>query len=74
MRAQLVELDGRKVFVLNGLSAPESEEWSQAIKSLHEAVESEPDAVAFGCVYGKWVAAASRGKCARTDQMCHTSY
>jgi hypothetical protein len=51
-------LDGRKVFVLNGLTAPESEEWSQAIKSLHEAIESEPDAVAFGCVYGRWVAAA----------------
>ena len=58
MRARLVELNGRKVFVLNGLSAPESEQWSEAIKSLHEAVEREPDAVAFGCVDGRWVAAA----------------
>ncbi len=58
MRAHLIELDGRKVFVLNGLSAPESEQWSAAIKSLHEAVERDPDAVAFGCVDGRWVAAA----------------
>ena len=58
MRARLVELNGRKVFVLNGLSAPESAQWSEVIKSLHDAVEREPDAVAFGCVDGRWVAAA----------------
>jgi len=54
----LIELDGKKVFVPNGLSAPESEDWSEAINSLHEAVEREPEAVAFGRIEGRWFAAA----------------
>jgi hypothetical protein len=58
VRAHLIELDGKKVFVLNGLSAPESEDWSEAINSLHEAVEREPEAVAFGHIEGRWFAAA----------------
>ena len=58
MLAHLIELNGKRIFVLNGLSSPESEEWSEAIESLHEAVESEPEAVAFGRIQGRWVGAA----------------
>jgi len=46
--AHLIELNGKTIFVLNGLSSLGTEEWSEAIESLHEAVESEPEAVAFG--------------------------
>ncbi len=58
MLAHLIELNGKKIFVLNGLSSLGSEEWNAAIESLHEAVQSEPEAVAFGCIEGRWVAAA----------------
>ena len=54
----LIELNGKTIFVLNGLSSLGTEEWSEAIESLHEAVESEPEAVAFGRIEGRWVAAA----------------
>ena len=54
----LIELNGKKIFVLNGLSSLGTEEWSEAIESLHEAVESEPEAVAFGRIEARWVAAA----------------
>ena len=56
--AHLIELNGKTIFVLNGLSSLGTEEWSEAIESLHEAVESEPEAVAFGRIEGRWVAAA----------------
>ena len=56
--AHLSELNGKKIFVLNGLSSLGTEEWSEAIESLHEAVESEPEAVASGRIEGRCVAAA----------------
>ena len=58
MLAHLIELNGKKIFVLNGLSSLGSEEWSEAIESLHEAVECEREAVGFGRIEGRWVAAA----------------
>jgi hypothetical protein len=47
-------LHGRTVFVLNGLCSLDDD----AIERLLEAVKKDPDAVAFGCMNGKWVAAA----------------
>ena len=58
MLAHLIEFDGKEVFVLNGLSTLEGDDWSDAIQSQHEAVEREPEAVAFGRLNGRWVAAA----------------
>jgi hypothetical protein len=55
------ELQGKKVFLLNGTytekqskKAPEIE----APEDLLEAARRNPDAVAFGYVSGRWVAAA----------------
>ena len=58
MRAKVVELHGKTVFVLNGFSGPEDDLHAKAVERLREAIEKEPDAVAFGCLDGKWVAAA----------------
>ena len=46
------------MFVLNGFSSPENDLHAHAVERLREAIEEEPDAVAFGCLDGKWVAAA----------------
>ena len=54
MRAREIDLHGRTIFVLNGLCFLDDD----AIERLLEAVQKEPDAVAFGCMNGKWVAAA----------------
>jgi hypothetical protein len=54
VRARAIELHGRTVFVLNGLCSLDDD----AIERLLEAVKKDPDAVAFGCMNGKWVAAA----------------
>ena len=58
MRAKQIELHGRVVFVLNGLCSLEDDFHATAVERLREAVHNEPDAVAFGCMDGKWVAAA----------------
>ena len=54
MRAREIELHGRTVFVLNGLCSLDDD----GIERLLEAAQKDPDAVAFGCMNGKWVAAA----------------
>ena len=54
VRAREIELHGRTVFVLNGLCSLDDD----AIERLLEAAQKDPDAVAFGCMNGKWVAAA----------------
>ena len=58
VRAKVIELHGKRVFVLNGFSSPENDLHAHAVERLREAIEEEPDAVAFGCLDGKWVAAA----------------
>lgn len=60
MRTIIVELEGRKLFVLNGLSLDESKGNADRIglDQLIEATKRDPDAVAFGWTAGKWVAAA----------------
>jgi len=61
MRPRVVELHGKKVLVLNGLTTAESGTKSsdaEALDKLVEAIAKNPDAVAFGCISGKWVAAA----------------
>jgi hypothetical protein len=62
VRTIVVELLGRKIFVLNGLPSSESERRGLASRELMErlraAVRKNPDAVAFGCTAGRWVAAA----------------
>ncbi len=56
MRPKEIELDGRTVFVLNGLCSLDDDH-ATAVEQLREAIQKEPDAVAFGCINGKWVAA-----------------
>ena len=60
MRASLIEVEGKKLFVLNGLLACESDPATkiEALDELIEAIKRDPDAVAFGRTAGKWVAAA----------------
>ena len=58
MRAKVIELHGKRVFVLNGFSSPEDYLHACAVERLRKAIKEEPDAVAFGCIDGKWVAAA----------------
>jgi hypothetical protein len=56
----VIELEGKKVFVLNGLLAEASEgsaDWD-GLDQLIQAAKRDPDAVAFGWTAGKWVAAA----------------
>jgi hypothetical protein len=58
MRTTVIELEGKRLFVLNGLLADE-EDWESAeLIQLIQAAKKDPDAVAFGRVAGKWVAAA----------------
>ena len=57
VRAKEIELHGRTVFVLNGLCTLDDDH-ATAVERPSEAVQKEPDAVAFGCINGKWVAAA----------------
>ena len=57
MRAREIELHGRTIFVLNGL-CPLDDDHATAVEGLRQAIQKEPDAVAFGCINGKWVAAA----------------
>jgi hypothetical protein len=61
VRTEVLELEGKRLFVLNGLiAAGKSGEvgYIEALKKLVEAIKRDPDAVAFGCISGKWVAAA----------------
>ncbi len=53
MRTTVIELEGKKLFVLNGLLADEVE-----LDQLIQATRRDPDAVAFGRMAGKWVATA----------------
>ncbi len=51
------ELQGKRVILLNGART----EWTttnEAPEKLLEAARQNPDAVAFGYMSGKWVAAA----------------
>ena len=58
MRTTVIELEGKKLFVLNGLLADEEDLKSAELIQLIQATKRDPDAVAFGRVAGKWVAAA----------------
>lgn len=61
MRTTVIELEGKRLFVLNGLMAAENNSKPtdiEAVEQLVEAIKKDPDAVAFGCIAGKWVAAA----------------
>jgi hypothetical protein len=57
VRAKEIELHGKTIFVLNGLCSLDDDH-ATAVERLREAIRKEPDAVAFGCLNGKWVAAA----------------
>ncbi len=61
MRTTVIELEGKRLFVLNGLIAAKLDDRPvdfEAIDMLVEAVKRDPDAVAFGRIAGKWFAAA----------------
>lgn len=61
MRTTVIELEGKRLFVLNGLMAAEIDGKPtdiEAAEKLVEAIKKDPDAVAFGYISGKWVAAA----------------
>jgi hypothetical protein len=55
------ELQGKKVFLLNGTYTEKQSEKAPEIEApddLLAAARRDPDAVAFGYVSGRWVAAA----------------
>ncbi len=64
MRTTIIELEGRKLFLLPGLLISEINAVAPAltdratIDELIAATRKDPDAVAFGRTAGKWVAAA----------------
>ncbi len=58
MRTTVIELEGKKLFVLNGLIADEADRKPEELNQLIQAAKKDPDAVAFGRMAGKWVAAA----------------
>jgi hypothetical protein len=61
VRTVVIELNGKRLFVLNGLPASEHKNrpvYFEVVAQLVEAVKRDPDAVAFGRVSGRWVAAA----------------
>jgi hypothetical protein len=61
VRTEVIELEGKRFFVLNGLIAAENSDgagYIEALKKLVAAIKRDPDAVAFGCISGRWVAAA----------------
>ena len=61
MRTAVIELDGKKLFVLNGLQPAEGDKTrgrSKVFDELIEATRKNPDALAFGRTAGRWVAAA----------------
>lgn len=56
-----IELQGKKVILLNGASAEKKTGTAvdlEAPDKLLEAAQRDPDAVAFGYMSGRWVAAA----------------
>ena len=55
MKIVTIELHGKKVILLSGARAPSQLE---APEKLLETARQNPDAVAFGYVSGRWVAAA----------------
>ena len=55
MKIVTIELHGKKVILLSGARAPSQIE---APDKLLDTVRRNPDAVAFGYVSGRWVAAA----------------
>ncbi len=61
MSCPTVDLDKKKVILLNGFEMARSTSKTFAIKAkkqLEEAAKRHRDAVAFGYVSGKWVPAA----------------
>jgi len=58
MRPTVIELKGKKLFVLNGLFPDDGRDNSIELDQLLVASQKEPDAVAFGWMAGKWFAAA----------------
>jgi hypothetical protein len=58
MRPTIIELEGKKLFVLNGLFPDEEHDNTVELGQLLVASKKEPDAVAFGWMAGKWFAAA----------------
>jgi hypothetical protein len=56
-----IELQGKKVILLNGARAEKKTDMTWEIEApdkLRDAARRNPDAVAFGYVSGRWVAAA----------------
>ncbi|HEX9882155.1 MAG TPA: hypothetical protein VGA65_06570 [Hyphomicrobium sp.] len=58
MRTIVIELEGKKLFVLNGLVTDQGDPRSEELAELMLAARKDPDAVAFGRMAGKWIAAA----------------
>jgi hypothetical protein len=54
----VIELEGKKLFVLNGLVTDQGDPRSEELAELMLAARKDPDAVAFGRMAGKWIAAA----------------
>jgi hypothetical protein len=58
VRTIVIELEGKKLFVLNGLATDQGDPRSEDLAALVLAARKDPDAVAFGRMAGKWIAAA----------------
>ena len=61
MMSPTIELRGKKIILLTGATKDKKtgqtadiEEFERLIVAVHQ----NPDAVAFGCIYGRWVAGA----------------
>jgi hypothetical protein len=58
VRTTIIELEGKRLFVLNGLMTDQGEEAPDVLDELVLAARNNPDAVAFGRMAGRWIAAA----------------
>jgi methyl coenzyme M reductase subunit D len=61
MMSPTIELRGRKIFLLSGATKDKKTGQIvtiQEVERLIAAVHQNPDAVAFGCIHGRWVAGA----------------
>jgi hypothetical protein len=58
VRTTVIELEGKKLFVLNGLMTDQGEQTPEVLDELILAARKDPDAVAFGRMAGRWIPAA----------------
>jgi hypothetical protein len=61
MMSPTIELRGKKIILLTGATSNERTGQVANVEELERlviAVHQNPDAVAFGCIQGRWVAGA----------------